>query len=75
MQFFGSFSTQIGDGLILKMSNLALMRIKYALNCVNRAKKRDFYVFLSPFDAFKLLFFTFCFNKIVGNYQNYHIIK
>jgi hypothetical protein len=36
----------------LKMSNLASMRIDYALNCVNRAKKKDFYIFLSPFDAF-----------------------
>jgi hypothetical protein len=36
-----------------------LMRINYALNCVNRAKKRDFYIFLSPFDAFKLLFSHF----------------
>ena len=51
------------------------MRINYALNCVNRAKKINFYNFLSPFDAFKLLSFTFCLDTIVANYQNYHIIK
>ena len=59
----------------LKMSNLALMRSNYALNWVNRAKKIDFYIFLSPFDAFKLLFFTFCFHTIVANYLNYYINK
>jgi hypothetical protein len=57
-----------------KMSNLALMRINYALNCVNRAKKRDFYIFYRHSMPLNY-FFTFCLDTIVANYQNYHIIK